>query len=289
MLELWPTWAFSEGLPPEDRSVGKRAAAWGAVGPRAKLNILLEVKAVPLETPLWIQVNLRAREVPALIDTGAQFSCIRAEVLEFLFSRGEPCKSRRCSVSCTLVDGTHCKVRDAVNLHVKLLGFAWDQEFKILPGGPFPVILGLDFLSRTRMVIDVATCKYSFGFAPECSGTLGCSQGTRESEPYLQSLTAEASQWVGGVHAVSILEEFPQLFSPVLGTANCAPYEIELMDPAPVRSPPYRCAPPRLEVFRTMVDELLEQGVLRRSNSPVPSPAFLVSKNGGLSISCRLP
>jgi len=167
MLDLWPTWAFSDGLPPEGRAVGKWAMARGAVSPQAKfLNSLLEVKAVPSETPLWIQVNLRVGEVPALIDTGAQFSCIRAEVLEFLFSHGEPCKFRRCSVSYTLADGTRCRVRDAVNLHVKLLGFAWDQEFKVLPCGPFPVILGLDFLSRIRMVIDMASRKYSFGFAP---------------------------------------------------------------------------------------------------------------------------
>jgi len=122
---------------------------------------------VPSETPLWIQVNLRVGEVPALIDTGAQFSCIRAEVLEFLFSRGEPCKFRRCSVSCTLADRTRCEVREAINLRVKLSGFAWDLEFKVLPGGPFLVILLLDFLSLTRMFIDVAYHKYSFGFAPE--------------------------------------------------------------------------------------------------------------------------
>jgi len=59
-----------------------------------------------------------------------------------------------------------------------------------------------------------------------------------------------------------------------LGTANSAPYEIELSDGTPVRSCPYRCAPPKMEVFRSMVNELVEQGVERPSKSPYASPAF---------------
>ena len=53
--------------------------------------------------------------------------------------------------------------------------------------------------------------------------------------------------------------EIPALFPPVLGTANCTPYDMELSDPTPVRSQPYRCAPSKLAIFRKMVDELLEQ------------------------------
>jgi hypothetical protein len=63
--------------------------------------------------------------------------------------------------------------------------------------------------------------------------------------------------------------------------AKCAPYEIELSDPTPVCSSPYRCAPPKLNVFRKMVDDLLEKGVVRPSKSPYPSPAFLLPKRGG--------
>jgi len=48
-----------------------------------------------------------------------------------------------------------------------------------------------------------------------------------------------------------------------------------------VRSPPYRCAPPKLQIFRKMIDDLLEQGVVRPSKSPYASPAFLVPKSGG--------
>jgi hypothetical protein len=53
-----------------------------------------------------------------------------------------------------------------------------------------------------------------------------------------------------------------------IGVAKCTPYNIELSDTKPVRSPPYRCAPPKLKVFKEMIDDLLEKGVIRPSKSP---------------------
>ena len=75
--------------------------------------------------------------------------------------------------------------------------------------------------------------------------------------------------------------EFPSLFSTTLGVAKCAPYEIELSDTTPVRSAPYRCAPPKVQTFKQVVNELLDQGVVKPSKSPYASPEFLVPKNSG--------
>ena len=79
----------------------------------------------------------------------------------------------------------------------------------------------------------------------------------------------------------SLKAEFLPLFSSSHGTAKCTPYDIELSDTTPVRSPPYRCAPPKLEIFKRVVNELLEQGVVRPSKSQYASPSFLVCKGGG--------
>ena len=84
--------------------------------------------------------------------------------------------------------------------------------------------------------------------------------------------------WPEVVNAQSIMAEFPGLFSPTVGTAHVALYEIELAEPAPTCSPPYRCAPPKLEIFRGIVNQLLEQGVVNPSKSPYASPASLVPK-----------
>ena len=79
----------------------------------------------------------------------------------------------------------------------------------------------------------------------------------------------------------SLKAEFLPLFSSSHGTAKCTPYDIELSDTTPVRSPPYQCAPPKLEIFKRVVNELLEQGLVRPSKFQYASPAFLVPKSGG--------
>ena len=82
---------------------------------------------------------------------------------------------------------------------------------------------------------------------------------------YLRNLAAQVSEEndsLGGrsndLTVESFSAEFPALFSSTLCTANCAPYEIELSDGTPVRSCPYRCAPPKMEVFRSKVNDLVE-------------------------------
>ena len=49
-------------------------------------------------------------------------------------------------------------------------------------------------------------------------------------------------------------------------------------------SAPYTCAPPKLGIFKSMVNEVLGQGVVRPSKSPYASPASLVPKSGGYPI-----
>jgi hypothetical protein len=120
--------------------------------PRARtLSALLKVESRPRDPSLRVELQLRFGKVPALIDKGAQFSCILQFVAEFVYSMGEPCVFRVCSVLCYLTDGRKCNVTDAVDVHVRLLTFIRSHEFKVFKGSRFPVILGLDFLDRTVM------------------------------------------------------------------------------------------------------------------------------------------
>ena len=62
-------------------------------GPRVKvLSGLKKVAASPMDPLLWVVFEMKTGRVPALVDKGAQFSCIRADVAEFLFLMGEPSK-----------------------------------------------------------------------------------------------------------------------------------------------------------------------------------------------------
>jgi hypothetical protein len=96
------------------------------------MSCILTVAAVPPVAPLWVMLELRVGRVPALIDTGAQFSCVRSDVAEYFYLTCEPCTFTRCPVTFSLADGRRCEVTDPVNLNVNLLSFSWDHDFIVL-------------------------------------------------------------------------------------------------------------------------------------------------------------
>ena len=126
-------------IVPDKYAARKRAVARRSKAPGAgTLSTLKRVERGTPGLPLWVDLHMQIGKVPALVDTGAQFSCIREDLAEFANSMGEPCRFESCSVICSLSEDRDCRVTDAVKLHIKLLSFSWDQEFRVLKGGPFP-------------------------------------------------------------------------------------------------------------------------------------------------------
>jgi hypothetical protein len=72
------------------------------------------------------------------------------------------------------------------------------------------------------------------------------------------------------------------LFSDELGTVKGLVSHLDLVDSTPVRSRPYQRSPPRVQILREIVQDLIDKGVVTKSYSQYASPAFLVPKpNGG--------
>ena len=232
--------------------VWKRAGARRSVGPRAAtVGAIREVVVTLSATLFWIELSLRTGKVPALDDTGAQLSCLRSDLVEYLYMRGEGCTFSHYVFPGLLADGTKSQVNDAVKLHVRLHSFSWDHEFKILKEGPFSAIVGMDFLQRTRMRIDVSSRNYGFAFAPNVVGSCLNAESLENNEEFLQRLCGEVvgcnareQNHPSDLRPEILKEEFPSLFSSSLGISKCNPYHIELADTTLDPSPPLRCAPP---------------------------------------------
>lgn len=136
------------------------------------------------------------------------------------------------SVMCLLADGRRGKVTNMVKIRVRLLSFSWDHEIKILNEGPFTAILGLHFLQRTQMRVDIPSRTYSFGFALSCTrsffqGESNWGGGNDDNELYLQHLCVEVADLAMVVEAHPtdlnlkvMMAKFPAPFSSSLGTTN---------------------------------------------------------------------
>jgi hypothetical protein len=213
--------------------------------------------------------------------------------MQALTDLGVQAKKGSCRLSCHLANGLRCEVKEMVQLHFLLGRFSWNFQFKILEGSPFPIILGLDFLSHSKMVMDLEGREYYFHFAPhqpmKFEGLIeNMKEEGRGVSSYFQQLARDASKIVTLSSACpepnpleEVLNEYSELFSGQLGTVKGAEYEIELVDQVPVRSPPYHCAPPKLKLLKEFVEDLLRKGVVRPSKSPYASQAFLLPKSGG--------
>ena len=50
-------------------------------------------------------LDTKVGKLPAIVDTGAQFLCVRSDVAEYLSLTGDHCSFMPCSVICLLTDG----------------------------------------------------------------------------------------------------------------------------------------------------------------------------------------
>jgi hypothetical protein len=143
------------------------------------------------------------------------------------------------------------------------------------------------------MVMDMASRKYYFGFAPDRPMKF---EGLRNdvankevgASSYFQQLFKDFSNIVTLTSAFpepnpleSVLNEYSELFSGQFGTVMGAEYEIELVDQVPLWSPPYHCAQPKVKLLKEFVEDLLKKRVVQTSKAPYASSAFLLPKSVG--------
>jgi hypothetical protein len=93
------------------------------------------------ELPLWMMAEFQVGKLPTLVDTGAQFSGIREDVIGHFRRKGYAGKVLLSKVTCVMADGNRSTVTEGIKLRMKLLSFSWMHEFNILKGVPFPVIV----------------------------------------------------------------------------------------------------------------------------------------------------
>jgi hypothetical protein len=117
VLGLWWQRTPETGLPSSRAGTGKHAGAGRPVGTRANpLGGIGGITPGHRDPLLWATIDLTTGRVPALVDTGVQLSCTRADVAEFLFLMGEPATFTECAVSCGLADGQRCQVMNAIHI-----------------------------------------------------------------------------------------------------------------------------------------------------------------------------
>ena len=103
-----------------------------------------------------IDLQFKNSNIPSLVDTGATVSCMR-EGLASTLSKLVPHEFLRIRSKVYLADGALCHIKKAIKIKFKIQGKTFNHQFAILPNCSSPIILGTDFLSKTKSKINYST------------------------------------------------------------------------------------------------------------------------------------
>lgn len=174
--------------------------------------------------------------------------------------------------------GDRINFRFQASVHFKIGHLSWTFTFQVAEQLPVPIILGSDFLTKTKAIINMASHTLTFPYGTPRVFTLLSQTHQHEDMPIAmgENLTAEQKEQV-----TQLIAEYPETITKNLGRTNILEYHIRVNSSKIIRNKPYQYAPPKLALMRQHIDDLLKKGVIRPSTSPFASAAFLVPKKGG--------
>jgi len=187
-------------------------------------------------------------------------------------------------LTCVTASGHNLEIMGEVRATLRINKFSWPWRFlvgKKLKGQP---ILGVDFISRSNLVLELEKFSCYFRFAagvqiPFCKSTeilsLLYNICLDNKLPPVQCGKRSPRQ---KKELELIVQQYPDVLTSRLGLTSVLQYDIQLLDQTPVRLAPYRFSPPKMLFLREHLKKLLADGVIETSNSQYSSPMFLVPK-----------
>ena len=237
--------------------------------------------------PLRVEAQVARLLIPVLLDSGSVRSLISFRHYQQLNLGDTELNLVSTEVNCVSASGQNLEIVGQVQVILKIGRFPWPWIFlvsKRLQGQP---ILGADFIAKTSLVLDLGQSKAYFRFAPqEYVNFLGSKGGSQYScTTSLSSRFAHVQCGKLSKRQRGQLEQlnckYPDVLTEKLGRTHTLEYDIQVLDPTPVRSAPYRLAPPKMQYLHQHIQQLLKDGIIEPSTSHYSSPMFLVPKAGG--------
>jgi RNase H-like domain found in reverse transcriptase/Reverse transcriptase (RNA-dependent DNA polymerase)/Integrase zinc binding domain/Integrase core domain/Aspartyl protease len=220
----------------------------------------------------FIPVTLANERVNALIDTGSMISLVSAAFFQKLH-RKRVRKTGGAQIICVTANGTTMTANRVTSLTLKVGDWSWVHSFYICPLLNVDVIIGRDFQHRSGMIIDSKVASVYFSFAAK--------QFPFINIPTRQQVKCCYSEVTSPPDFQGLIAEFSDVVNEKVGRTHLIEYRIETSDNKPVRVAPFGMAPPQLHKMNLIIENYLNDGVIRKSTSPYSSPAFLVKGKTG--------
>ncbi|KAL3749910.1 hypothetical protein ACJRO7_010955 [Eucalyptus globulus] len=234
----------------------------------------------------------------ALFDPGATHSFISTEFAKKLDVLPDPLECELCVDTPTgdFLIGHHVFKRCVIQIN----NVEMPVDLVELNIRDFDVIIGMDWLSTYRAIVDCFSKKVIFRLSnqPEFSFSGSCQNTSPRLISALQArkllrkcccgylaCVKDTSKVIVKLEDVPVVREFPSVFPedlPGLPLDREIEFCIELMPgTTPISKAPYQMAPTELKELKTQLQELLDKGFIRPSVSPWGAPVLFVKKKDG--------
>ena len=179
-----------------------------------------------------------------------------------------------------------------------------DKEFSVdliaLPFHDFDLILGMDWLSKHRAIVDcdkkivllkcsdlsevTVQCIRSESI-PKVISTMEARHFLRKGREAFLALILDSKRKQVNFKNIPMIREFPNVFpEELLGVPPEREVDLSIevvQGTTPISRAPYRMAPTELKELKTQLQELLDKGFIQPSVSPWGAPVLFVKKKDG--------
>ena len=232
-----------------------------------------------------------------LFDTGATHCFIAEKCVAKLKLACADCPS----LFVRFPDGARIRTgREVLGCPLHIGECEWPSDIIVMPLRTDDIILGMNFLSHYRAVIDLRTRTVTllasdgsehqvWGRDPKRNGALiSAVRAARLIDQgctgfWCYAVTADSER--PSISEVPVVRDFADVFPdevPGLPPQRDIDFAIEL-EPGtrPISRAPYRMAPSEMAELKTRLEELAEKGYIRPSASPWGAPVLFVKKKDG--------
>jgi hypothetical protein len=220
-----------------------------------------------------------------LFDSRASHSFISAA---YVGKHNLPLALLRCQMIVSSLEGDMPARQLCPKVNLKIRGVDFVTNLIVLESKGIDVILGMDWLSKHKVLIDCAK-KYIKLTTPEgkemefVTEPVVTVKGVANRAKVNQLDASQGSE-------VPVVNEFPDVFLeelPGMPPDQDIEFVIELMPgTTPIYKTPYRMATPEVAELKEHIKELLEKGFIHPSSSPWGAPVIFVPKKDGTQRLC---
>lgn len=225
-----------------------------------------------------------------MLDSGSSKSFLNGATLLRLQNSFKRLKIDEVEERCTLANAHTVDINQGVTLAVHFDKFTWKHSFLILESLLTPVILGIDFMTRTglHMNFDQSSLWVSFNSDYACAVQhdhppyfchMSCTQNT--VSPAFANLHQNQQH-----ELTLLLNQFPDVLTKELGKTDRGVCELTLTDNAPCRSGPYPLPPPQIESLTPTHSTFIEGRGYHTHHFRLLVTMFFGAKEGRGTASC---